>query len=59
MGERRGAYRILVGRPEGRRPLERSRHKWEDNIKTDLQEVGWGAWTGLIWIRIGTGDRLL
>jgi hypothetical protein len=42
MGEKRGAYRILVGRPEGRRPLERPRHRWEDNIKMDLQEVGWG-----------------
>jgi hypothetical protein len=43
MGEERGAYRILVGRPEGRRPLRRPRHRWEDNIKTDLREVGWGA----------------
>jgi hypothetical protein len=40
MGEKRGAYRILVGRPEGRRPLERPRGRWEDNIKTDFQEVG-------------------
>jgi hypothetical protein len=40
MGEGRGAYRILVGRPEGRRPLGRSRHRWEDNIKMDLQELG-------------------
>jgi hypothetical protein len=42
MGEKRGACRILVGRPEGRRPLGRPRRRWEDNIKTDLQEVGWG-----------------
>jgi hypothetical protein len=42
MGETRGAYRILVGRPEGRRLLERSRRTWEDNIKMDLQGVGWG-----------------
>jgi hypothetical protein len=55
MGEGRGAYRILVGRPKGRRPLGR----WEDNIKIDLQEVGWGTWTGLIWLRIGTGGGLL
>jgi hypothetical protein len=41
MGEGRGAYRILVGRPEGRRPPGRPRHRWEDNIKMDLQEVGW------------------
>jgi hypothetical protein len=43
IGERRGAYRALVGKPEGRRPLGRPRRRWEDNIKTDLREVGWGA----------------
>jgi hypothetical protein len=59
MGEGRGAYRILVWRSEGRRPLGRPRHRWEDNIKMVLQEVGWGAWTGLIWLRIGTGGGLL
>jgi hypothetical protein len=42
MGERRGAYRALVGKPEGRRPLERPRRRREDNIKMDLREVGWG-----------------
>jgi hypothetical protein len=42
MGEKRGVYRILVGRPEGKRPLRRPRRRWEDNIKMDLQEVGWG-----------------
>jgi hypothetical protein len=42
MEENRGAYRILVGRPEGRGPLGRPRRRWEDNIKMDLQEVGWG-----------------
>jgi hypothetical protein len=42
MGQKRGACRILVGRAEGRRPLGRPRRRWEDNIKTDLQEVGWG-----------------
>jgi hypothetical protein len=47
MGEGRGAYRILVGRPEGRTPLERPRRRWEDNIKMDLQEVEWG---GMDWI---------
>jgi hypothetical protein len=40
MGEGRGVYRVLVGKPEGKRPLERPRHRWEDNIKMDLQEVG-------------------
>jgi hypothetical protein len=42
MGEVRGAYNILVGRPEGRRPLGRPRHRWEDNIKMDLREIGFG-----------------
>jgi hypothetical protein len=46
MGERRGAYRTLVGKPEGRRPLGRPRRGWEDN-KMDLREVGWG---GIDWI---------
>jgi hypothetical protein len=47
MGEGRSAYRILVRRPEGWRPLGRPRRRWEDNIKTDLQEVGW---EGVDWI---------
>jgi hypothetical protein len=42
IGENRGAYRILVGRPEGRRPLGRPRRRSADNIKMDLEEVGWG-----------------
>ena len=40
--ERRGAFRILMGRPDGRRTLGRTRRRWEDNIKMDIQEVGWG-----------------
>jgi len=47
MGERRGVYRVLVGKPEGRRPLGRPRRRWEDNIKMDLQEMGCG---GMDWI---------
>jgi hypothetical protein len=47
MGERRGAYRALVGKPEGRRLLGRPRRRWEDNIKMDLREVGWG---GMDWV---------
>jgi hypothetical protein len=48
MGEKRGAYRILVGRPEGRRPLGRPRCRWKDNIKIDLQELRWG----MDWIEL-------
>jgi hypothetical protein len=49
MGERRYAYRLLVGKPDGRRPLGRPRRRWVDNIRMDLVEVGWGDvdWTGL------------
>jgi hypothetical protein len=42
MGERKGTYRVSVGKHEGKRPLERPRSTWVDNIKMDLQEVGWG-----------------
>jgi hypothetical protein len=51
MGERSGAYRALVGKPEGRRPLGRPRRRWEDNIKMDLREVGWGG-GGMDWINL-------
>jgi hypothetical protein len=47
MGERRGVYRILVGRPEDKGPLGRPRRRWQDNIKMDIQEVGCG---GMDWI---------
>ena len=46
------------GNPEGKRLLARPRYRWEDNIKLDLQEVQWGAWTGLIWLRIGTVEGI-
>ena len=55
MTERRGVYRASVGKREEKRQLERPRRRWEDNIKMDLQEVGWGEWTGSSWRRIGTG----
>jgi len=55
IGERRVVYTVLVGKPEGKRPLAGPRHRWEDNTEMDLQEVEWGTWTGLIWVRIGTG----
>jgi hypothetical protein len=41
MGDRRNAYSILVGKPEGKRPLGRPRHRWGDNIRMDLRELGW------------------
>jgi hypothetical protein len=43
MGEKKNAYRILVGKPEGKRPLGRARRRWVDNIKKDLRETGWGV----------------
>ena len=43
MGDRRGTYTVLVGKPEGKRSLGRHRRRWEDNIKMDLQEVGYGG----------------
>jgi len=56
MGDRRGAYRVLMGRPEGKRPLGRPRIRWEDNIKMDFQKVGWG---GMDWIDVAQDrDRL-
>jgi hypothetical protein len=57
MGDRRGAYRVFVGRHEAKRPLGRTRCTWEDNIKMYLQEIGWGvAW---IWLSIRTSGGLL
>jgi len=49
MGERRDEYRVLVGKHEGKRPLGRPRHGWEDNVKMDIQEVGCG---GKDWIEL-------
>ena len=53
MGEERGLYRVLMGKPEGRRPLGRPRRRWVDNIRMDLQEVGCGYmdWIGLAQVR--------
>ena len=51
-GEGRGVYRVLVGKPKGKRPLGRPRRRWEDNIKTDLQDVGCG---GMDWIKLAQG----
>ena len=49
MGEGTGVYRVVVGKPEGKRPLGRPRRRWEDNIKMDIQEVGCGT---MDWIRL-------
>jgi hypothetical protein len=55
MGERRGVFRVLVGKPEGKSPLGRPGHRWEDNSKMDLQEVGCG---GMDWTELSQeGDR--
>jgi hypothetical protein len=51
----RGLCRVLVGRPEGKRPLRRTRRRWEDNIEMDLQVVVFSLWIGSTWLRIGTG----
>jgi hypothetical protein len=56
MREKRNVYRSLVGKPEGKRPLGRPRHRWIDNIKMDLSEIGLG---GVDWLRIDTGGELL
>ena len=60
MGEGRDVNRVLVGKPEGKRPLGRSRRRWENNIKMDLQEVERGCGgIGWSWLRIGTGGGYL
>ena len=54
-----GVYRVLVGKPERKKPLGRPRRRWVDNIRADLQELDVGIWTGLGWPRIETvGGRL-
>jgi hypothetical protein len=58
-GERR-VCKVLMGKEEGKRPLGRTRRRWMDGIKVDLWEIGWGgAWSGLTWLRIGTGGGIL
>jgi hypothetical protein len=59
MGEEREVYEVLMGKPEGKRPLERPRRRWENGIKMDLREIGWRVWSGFTWLRIGIGDGLL
>jgi hypothetical protein len=57
VGKERTVYKVLVGKPEGKRPLGRPR--WEDGIRMDLRDVGWGVWSGFNWLRLGTGVELL
>jgi hypothetical protein len=59
MGKIRNAYTIFMGKLEGKRPLRRPGRKWEDNIKMDLRETGFGVWIGFIWLSIRTSGRLL
>jgi hypothetical protein len=59
MGEERKVYRVLVGKPEGKRPLGRLRHRWEDGVRMDLRVIGWGVWIGFDWLSIGTDGGLL
>jgi hypothetical protein len=49
MGEEKNVYRVLMGKPEGKRPLERPRRRWEDGIRMDLREIGWGS---VDWIQL-------
>jgi hypothetical protein len=59
MGEGRNVYRVLVGKAEGKRPLGRPRHRWENGTKMNLSKIGSGVWSGLTWLRIGTVGGLL
>jgi hypothetical protein len=60
MGEGRNVYRVLMGTPEGRRPLERLRRRWKDGIKMDLEgDWLWGVWSGFTWLQIGIVGGLL
>jgi hypothetical protein len=49
----------LVGKPEGKRPFKRPGRRWEDWVKMDPREIGWGVWSGFTWLRIGTVGGLL
>jgi hypothetical protein len=59
MGEERNLYKVLEGKPEGKRPLGRPRRRWEDGIRMDFSEIGLGVWSGFDWLRIVTGGGLL
>jgi hypothetical protein len=57
--DRKGVYRVLGGRLDGKRPLEKHRLRWNDNIKVDLHEVGWGVMDWIGWLSTGTGGGQL
>jgi hypothetical protein len=59
MGEERKVYKVLVGKPEGKRPLGRPRRRWEDRVRMDLREIILGVWIRFDWLRTGTGGGLL
>jgi hypothetical protein len=59
MGQERKVYKVLVGKPEGKRPLGRPRRRWEDGIRMDHREIGLGVWIGFDCLRTGTGGGLL
>jgi hypothetical protein len=58
-GEMRNMYKMLAGKPEGKRPVGKPRCRWDDNIKIDLQEIRFGVWIGLIWLRTRTDSKFL
>jgi hypothetical protein len=55
---KRNTYKMLFSKPEGRRLFGKPGHRWEDNIRMDIKEIEWEAWTKCIWIRRGTGGGL-
>jgi hypothetical protein len=59
MGEDRKMCKALVEMLEGKRPLGRSRHRWEDGVRMDLRVIGWGVWSRFNWLRVGTGGLVL
>jgi hypothetical protein len=56
MGDMRNGCKILIGKPEGKRPLGRSRRRWEDKSRMDLRELDGKLWTKFVWLRIGTTE---
>jgi hypothetical protein len=59
MGEKRQVCRLLAGKPGGKSPLGRPKHRWTDNIKMNLSDIGGVVWIGLVWLRIGAVGELL